>query len=816
MGASPPAASAHAARALSTTLLLATLLLATPGAAGAAAGGPAEPPELATLFPSRAPILLTDGGTAGAAGAAGTSPTAATAGNEGSGGRLVRLLLPPEVLGACRSDLSDLRILDAAGREVPYLVDAGRAPDTAVRVLERRTPAILGADRSTRDPDASGGTPALLTESYTLAAPPAAPAGQGWDLVLGTPRPRFVRSLVVTRAGGDEIVAEGSVFRLSPSSTDGGRRNGRGGARERLQIALPEKLPARLTVTLAGEEGTFLEPSFHYERSRRISGGDRARVPLNPVHGEDGEGSEDGGEAEAGPGAGTGSGPGSGQARQTVLEIERPRGLVPGALVLDTATAAFSRRVEVWDEGPGASDQPLGAATLYRVPAPSWMDAPIEERSIPIATPHGDRLRVVIDNGDSPPLDELAVRAALRRPALIFSPGSSAGFGDIGGAGPSPGDGAQVGTLLFGGGRAFHPRYDLQALLPALSPYGAAVEGQAAEIVERLVDPALLAEARLGAVVPNPRFDPRPALAFAHRPGAPVEARRFRYRRNLDVTPSDDGLARLTLSPGDLAHARADLADVRIVASTDTTGSDTGNPPQWAYLLEPAAAREQQALPVTRKDGDEPGTSVYELTLPATPVTLDRVILDSSAPFFDRPFTLQATVPAPTTGGAANGAPRRLGSDPPRDLLLASGRLQRRVGDPRPVTLAFPPTRIDHLELRVDDGSDAPLPIDRADARFPLPTLYFPVPEGHYTLLLGAPDATAPSYELTRARPLVLAVASAPADAGPLEDNPAYSRAAGLLTGHGPQRLLLWAALVAAVLVLGLFTLRLARREGEG
>lgn len=744
----------------------------------------AEPPELSTLFPSRAPILL-DGGILDGAILGGDRATGDAAANRRRPARLVRLVrlvLPPQVLGACRSDLSDLRILDAGGREVPYLVDAGRAPDEAVRVLERRVPQILGADRSTRDPDGStGGTPALLTESYTLAAPPSAPAGQGWDLVLVTRRPRFVRALVVTR-GDDattEVLAEGSVFRLAPVP---GAGVADAPVRERVRIALPETLPRHLTVTLSGEEQSFLEPAFRYERSRRIPGGDRARVPLSTLGPNDG--TSDGGATERSlPAA---------RAGKTVIELDRPRGLVPGALVLDTATAAFNRRVEVWDEGPGASDQPLGAATLYRVPAPSWMDSPIEQRSIPIATPRGDRLRVVIEDGDSPPLDAVAVRAALRRPALVFSSSSSTG------------DGTAVGTLLFGGGRAFRPRYDLQALLPALTAGGAPVEGEAAEIVERLVDPAALPVAHLGAIEPNPRFDPSPALAFAHRPGAQIEARRFHYRRLLEVEPSADGLARLPLTPEDLAHARPDLADLRIVGIGEDQEDESPN--QWAYLLEPGAVRDQRALPVTRRDGDEPGTSLYELTLPATPATVDRLILDSSAPFFDRPFTLRATVSQPAAGRGRSG-------EDTREIVLASGRLERRVGDPRPVTLAFPATRAEKLVLEIEDGSDAPLPVDRVVGRFPLPALYFPAPAGDYALLLGAPDADPPRYELTRARSLVLAVASAPAVAGPLAVNPAYSRAASLFSGHEIQRTLLWAALVIAVLVLGLFTLRLARTE---
>lgn len=696
-------------------------------------GQAANPPALASLFPRQASL---------------TAPA----------GELARLLLPPEVLSACRSDLSDLRILDSRDREVPFVVDTGRAPDEAVEVIESRRAELLSADRQTEGRE---NAPPVLRESYELAAPPAAPAGQGWFVVVTTDRPRFVRSILVTSAGsgdgeGVPALAEGSIYRL-PGPESGGAGESRKG-RERLRIALPapqdadadgfDTLPPRIQVTLEGEGSSFLEPSFRYERSRRLPGRDRTRVALPTLT----ETSKDG---------------------RTVVELRRPRGLVPDLLVVRTATPALSRELEVWDDGPGAVDGALGQGTVFRLPG-GGAPQELEELEIPLAPGRGDRLRVVIRNGDSPPLDELSFEAAVRRPALLFSlPETSSA------------------RLLFGGGRAYPPRYDLDSLLATLPNAGRPVTGADAAVGERLIDPRHLAEASLGEVEDNPAFDPEPALAFAHRAGAAVDKRRYRFRRLLHVEPSRDGLARLTLAPEDLAVARPDLADLRII---------DGDEHQWAYLLEADLPTKVLDLPVERNDGDRPATSRYALTLPAEPATLDRVVLEVDAPFFDRPFVLRGT-PA---------GPRRSGDE---ERVLASGRLHRRPGDPRPVTIGFSAARVESLALEVEDGSDAPLPISRARGRFPLPEVYFPAPEGDYALLLGNPEAEPPSYELARARDLVLAVTAAPVQASQLVDNPAHRLGIRFLGGRPLQQLLLWVALVIAVVVLALFTLRLARHS---
>lgn len=675
-------------------------------AVGAAATPAAEAPALPSLFPLRAELVA-------------------------PAGRLARLDLPPEVLAACRPDLADLRIV-AAGREVPYLVLEGLAEDEAVEVRASVRPELLSVDRRTeaaaREPGPESGRE-VRHERFELSAPPPPPEGERWDLVLTTGRRELVRRATVSADDGRPLW-EGSVFRLT------------GPARERLRIPLPP-LPAgalrpdRLVVALEGEDTGFLEPAFRYERVREIAGAERTRVPLAIQERRSEEG-------------------------RTVLEVDRPRGLVPDRLVIATETPAFDRRVEVWDEGPGAARAPLARSTVYRLPGADPGLGPVERLEVPLRDPRGDRLRVVIHDGDSPPLSELGVAAAVRRPALLFA---------LSEAGPA--------TLYFGGGRAFRPRYDLQELAPALP-----AAGEEAEVAGRLYDPAALPEAGLGAIEDNPRFDPAPALAFARRPGAALEPGRWEWRRPLEARPSAEGLVRLRLEPADLARARADLADLRIADAEAR---------QWAYLLEADAARESVPLGVEGPETED-GVSRYELTPPHRPATLEGLTIEVDAPFFDRPFTLTA-------------------HRDDEELRLARGRLVLPPRDPRPVEVTFQETRVGRLVLEVEDGSDAPLAIEAAAGRASLPELYFTAPAGEYALLLGNPEAEAPRYELARVRDVVLAVSAGEAEAGPLEENPAFRPGARWLTGSALQRTLLWAALLLAVAGLAFLTLRLARRE---
>jgi hypothetical protein len=169
-------------------------------------------------------------------------------------------------------------------------------------------------------------------------------------------------------------------------------------------------------------------------------------------------------------------------------------------------------------------------------------------------------------------------------------------------------------------------------------------------------------------------------------------------------------------------------------------------------------------------------------------------VLDADAPYFDRAFRL--------IGFTDDGEERE----------VASGRLRRPIGDPRPVPIDVDTVRLESLELVVEDGDDAPLALRAVEGRVQVPRLYLTAPEGEYDVLLGAPDETRPQYELERVRDVVLAVQASAVDTGNLRHNPDFSRGARLRGRSTGQRALLWAALILAVAVLAFLTLRLARK----
>ena len=329
------------------------------------------------------------------------------------------------------------------------------------------------------------------------------------------------------------------------------------------------------------------------------------------------------------------------------MVLERPRGLLPSRLRVASSTPFFQRAVEVWDDGAGARDDVLGRGRVFRVEAA----ATVEELEVEVAPASGEALRVVIENGSSPALADLAFVALLPRPALLFALPST-------GAMPMRMGGAEATTaiLRFGGGRAFRPRYDVASLPPQIPAVG-----ERAQVAEVLYDAARLPAAVLGAIGANPMFDPQPALAWAQRAGASLDPRLWSHRRGLEARPSPEGLSRMRLGVADLGVARPDLADLRIL---------DGEQRQWAYLLERGAASETLAL-ASEGPRSRDGVSSWTLAPPAAPATADQLTLEIAVPYFDRPFELRA---------------RLEGED---ERVIASGRLARAAGDPRPVLIAF-------------------------------------------------------------------------------------------------------------------------------
>ncbi len=697
---------------LAAGALLAAALpaIAAPAAAGDARTAAAEPAELRRLFPQEAELLAASLG-------------------------LSRLVLPPEILAACRPDLSDLRLFDAQEKEIAFLVDAGTAAPAGaaghdgLEVTQRYAPQLREAAR-TETRRTSG--PPLRRETFEFAMPDTASQTGAWVLVVEPRAAEFVARVNVEGLGKGAgaaalvLVKDGSLFRLP----------GTPGA-EKLRLPLPPFGGPRLRVILETEHPFWLQPALRLESARVLERGGRIAVPLRILSVRAGD-------------------------RRTLVDLARPPGIVPDLLRVETATGTFDRKIEAWDEGPAGADAALGSGRIYRVAAL----VPVGEDELPLRPARGDRLRIEIDDGDSPPLENVAFSAVIRQPSLIFTVAAAGGL------------------LRFGGGRAHPPRYDLVSLLP---PPAALVTGKRAQAAALLYDPATVRPVSLGPIHPNPAYDGAPALAFAMHPGAALDRRVFSHLRPITVPASPEGLSRLRIEPADLAVLGDDLSDLRVADDASR---------QWPYLLAREAATDLVPLAVEAPERRD-NTSRYVLRPPVSPLRFDRLLLDTDAPYFDRAFTLSAKI----ADGHGD------------EMVLLRGRLARPAGDPRPVSVDLAPVRAESLTLAVEDGDDAPLVFRSVQARVLLPEVYLTAPAGRYALLLGAPDQDPPRYELERVRDVVLAVQAAPIDAGPLEANRDYSVSARLKGSGLRQTALLWAALITAVVVLALLTLRLARRE---
>ena len=659
----------------------------------AAAAPAAAQDDLVSLFPSEADVQL-----------------------DGDG--LARLPLTSDVLGATRGDLADVRLFDADDREVPFLIDSGARPAPPAPPAIESIP--VTALSFTVEATARGSLAPLVRETYVLPVPGhPSPTGE-WNLVIDTPRTRFVRRAEVSDPVTGAPIADASLFRLPFPH------------QERTAVRLPSTLPSSLRVVVEGTDAP-LEAAFHYETERPRETADTFEVPLREI-------------ARRREGA------------VTIVELARPIGIVPDRIRIETATPSFDRPAVVRDAGQRGDARPIGRATLLRVP-----ELAVDERAIRVAPPEGDRLIVAIDDAGSPALESLSVVAIVERPALLFHA-----------RGPT--------TLRFGGSRAHVPGYDLARL--AGTPIG-----------RELVTGGVAREATLGPIHDNPRFDPRPALEFAMRPGPAVDPRRSTHHRDLRVDTAPEGLSSLQLDAAELAHARADLADVRVVDDRDRT---------WPFLLEREGAAADVPIELSPPRREE-RSSRYDVHLPAAPFAARALLLDPSAAYVDRGYRVHGRIELPERLRTR----ARPGDD---EVLLAEGRLVRRPGETASLRVPLREERVIAMWLVVDDGDDPALAFRSTIAEMPTADLYLVAPRGEYRLLIGDDEAPPAQHEIARARDLVLAVRAAPLTrTGELERNPRFvPRTTGVLA-----TVALWLAILLAVLVLGVLTIRLARREPD-
>lgn len=277
---------------------------------------------------------------------------------------------------------------------------------------------------------------------------------------------------------------------------------------------------------------------------------------------------------------------------------------------------------------------------------------------------------------------------------------------------------------------------------------------------------------------------PLPMHSQAGTLGAAIDPKPFRYSRA--VAESEPGLVSLTLDAAVLAHSH--LEDLRLADAENR---------QIPYLREesPDPLVVELAAPDRVQDGDDPrGLSRYRLRMPYDILRPARLLIDTPAGVFERRVWLEG--PRSPRGEPAWTTPSQLwretdGSEPAP-----------------PLEVELPYGSKETVDVLVDEGDNAPLPLGRMRLHLDTWTLRFIHPGGKKVrLLYGHPNLGAPRYDLAL---LSAQLGPAPREVTLAPEPPARS---------DPDRMprgLFWGALVAAVGVLLLVLVRPVRKEGTG
>ncbi len=402
----------------------------------------------------------------------------------------------------------------------------------------------------------------------------------------------------------------------------------------------------------------------------------------------------------------------------------------------------------------------LGAATLRRAERD---DAAAAEMTIRLALPPAEaEVELVIDDAGNPPLDVTSITALFEGlPWIYFE---------------SP-DGSPL-TARFGADRLAAPRYDLEAMRPAVMR-GAGPPPSNATWGDRQPGPAAAGPVAAGAGVPS---------------GAALDLAGFRVSR--PIPPGPAGLTALRLDAAVLAVS-PHLSDVRIA---------TADGRQVPYLLETLGEPLVLTLPVPQgaKDprprsgpGEAGRLSFHRIELPFERLPSSRLELESTA----RVFTRRVGVLRERLGGR----PETAGTF----AEVAWGAWEN--ADPErkapALLLELPAGEGRELFVSIDDGDNAPVPLVRASLLLPAHRLRFVRQEGvSLSLVYGQAGLAPPRYDLELLAPRLLGVPAIESTLAPVAPETVEPEKKA-----GPK--LFWAALVGAVVALLVLVARLLRRD---
>jgi len=627
-----------------------------------------------------------------------------------------------------RGSLADLRLFDAAGKEIPYLLIPPRqsAPEW------RRGRLLPIAPTKT-----ASGFEVDLGEVSAVDR-----------LRLSGLRPPFLKRFRL-EGGGDRsrwtlLVGQGTLFDL------------------------PDERLACTEVDFPAGEYRYLRLTWDDASSARLQAPDTADARLVRA-------------ADPAPPARfpveverRASEPGKSRFRLRLPGTEMPLAALELAVPGD---GPLLRQAEVTEGRLGGSEKAeiapvrLGQGTLRRTRRGGLAAADLR---IAIDRPQGRDLELTVEDGNNPPLELDGVQAVLAPlPWIYFEAADAAPL-----------------TARFGDRSAAPPSYDLEAM-------------------RELAGRAHPAAAAWGALRDLAPAEPFAAASSVPQVGAPIERGRFRFARGISTGPP--GLASLVLDAAVLAHAAPGLGDLRIVVRVEGSG-DTGH--QIPYVLErrdepmslTLAALEKEAA----KKGDPPGLSRYALKLPYATLPAARLVLATKARVFEREVRLLQAEHSERSEGAEGSQGAGRGREPAEDRVVAVASW--RHADPEtpapPIGLDLPAG--DRFELVIDEGDNAPLPLEPPQLQLPSVRLrYFQPVEGSLELLYGEPGLAPPRYDLSLFSAQLLGETARDVTLRP-EPKPGEVPDAAAV-----PRTVFWAALGIAVLALLVVLGRLLRDGGR-
>lgn len=602
-----------------------------------------------------------------------------------------RLDVDVTLLAGARTDLSDVRLIDASDREVGYLLvppESTRPEWIAGRILpiaqtknasgfEVDLAAAHDVDRLELD-----GIPAPFLKRVTLE-------GSGdrahWTLLADA----TVFDLPDEKLKRTEIAFEAGEYRYLRVTWD-----------DRTSARVPRVGTARgrRKPFAAGPEGTLID--LRFARRAGEPGKSRYRIDLPGPH-----------------------------LPVTAIQVQ-----VAGGNVFRNASITEPRM------GNGVvTPVELGRGMLRQAQIESLIASEMDVR---VAVPVGRELDLVVEDGNNPPLEITRVLARLApQPWIYFE---------------SP-DGKPL-RIRYGNESAKAPAYDIEA--------------QRKHVRER--------KTAMATIAATPGLDHATTQPVMTLPlGGAVERSRFRFSRRIQNGPV--GLSVLVLDADVLARSH-ELDDVRIA---DAEGR------QVQYLVEQRAEPLQIALkiPERRADGS---ASIYRTDLPYDRwPNGTRLVLTTPSRVFDRTVTLRRAADSHRNRDAST-------------LATASWRSANPELLPPPLSFDIP-SGVGAIDIVIDEGDNAPLPLASARLYLPSSALRFHNPGKPLFLLYGNARVASPRYDLALLAPRLfgepareLGLAGVDTAAG--DDDP-----------EAPGRKLFWVGIAVAAVVLIVMLARLLR-----